>query len=386
MSTTLTFSPYAWMKLQYMCHKGDTEVAGFGVTSKEDRLHVVDFKLIPQISSMASFEFEDKGYADYIDDSIEAGKDPENFLRIWIHTHPGSSPTPSDVDESTLSEKFNRFPWIIMFILARGGDTYARMRILPHEKTNLIVPSMDITMDVTVSWKRNKDDLIRVVTAEDEWEKEYTDNIKQRRYSSQAWSGKIWSPASYGPYSQQNQPVSYTPTHEGRLSKKMRKKLAREQALRQAYYDDHSGYVMHSGGVVDQDQPELSDSQRDTSYMGIQQDSGQIVLPSAKDLQADMETRQSSLYIPEVDPDLLSEEEWQAYVEARGHLKTYDEPLDPEELMMLNNEHKELSDSSQDIFEEVQLMSPNEMDKLVDKKASNPAEIDDEAAWAEILL
>src|SRR5437870_2317239 len=87
----LTFAPLAWLKLQYLCHAGDTEVGGF------------------------------------CEASVDAGLTPDRFARVWLHTHPGSSVTPSGTDEDTFARVFGRCDWAVMFILGRTGRTSARL-------------------------------------------------------------------------------------------------------------------------------------------------------------------------------------------------------------------------------------------------------------------
>lgn len=67
--------------------------------------------------------------ADFFEDRVEAGLAPERFARLWIHTHPGHSPQPSGLDEETFDRVFGRCNWSVMFILARGGSTYCRLRV-----------------------------------------------------------------------------------------------------------------------------------------------------------------------------------------------------------------------------------------------------------------
>ena len=38
----LVFAPLAWLKLQYLCHAGPTEVAGFGLSHPDDPLYLED--------------------------------------------------------------------------------------------------------------------------------------------------------------------------------------------------------------------------------------------------------------------------------------------------------------------------------------------------------
>ena len=66
--------------------------------------------------------------AEFFDEQIDAGRRPEQFGRIWIHTHPGDSAQPSHVDEETFSRVFGPCDWAVMFILAREGETYCRLR------------------------------------------------------------------------------------------------------------------------------------------------------------------------------------------------------------------------------------------------------------------
>jgi len=124
----LRWTPYAWAKLLYLCHRGDTEIAGFGVSADNDPLLIVDMALIPQQANAVHVCFEDDAVADYFDSQIDAGRKPYQFARVWAHTHPGDSANPSPTDEATFSRVFGACDWAIMFILARNGATYARLR------------------------------------------------------------------------------------------------------------------------------------------------------------------------------------------------------------------------------------------------------------------
>ncbi|WP_339688316.1 hypothetical protein [Gimesia maris] len=124
----LRFSPTAWAKLLYLRDYGDTEVGGFGITSDEDLLLVQDLQLVEQTCSLAHVAFDDEAVANFFDDQVDAGLRPEQFGRIWIHTHPGDCPLPSQTDEATFERVFGRSDWAVMFILARTGQTYARLK------------------------------------------------------------------------------------------------------------------------------------------------------------------------------------------------------------------------------------------------------------------
>src|SRR4051794_37508602 len=82
----LTFSALAWLKLQYFCHAGESEIGGFGISAADEHLYIEDFVTVQQIGSMATVEFADSAVADYFDACVDAGLTPEQFARVWIHT------------------------------------------------------------------------------------------------------------------------------------------------------------------------------------------------------------------------------------------------------------------------------------------------------------
>lgn len=116
------------MKLVWMRDRGKHEIAAMGVSSPTDPMLVEDIKVLPQQCSQAFVRFDDIPYSDYMLDCVDAGIPIDRVLRIWIHTHPGDSATPSGTDWETFREKFGRYPWAVMFILAKGGNVSCRFR------------------------------------------------------------------------------------------------------------------------------------------------------------------------------------------------------------------------------------------------------------------
>jgi len=106
----------------------DNEVGGFGITEADDLLFVTDFVLVKQKVTCVTISFEDESVADLFEDQVEAGRQPEQFGRIWLHSHPGDSPEPSCTDESTFARVFGSCDWAIMFIVAQDSKTFARLR------------------------------------------------------------------------------------------------------------------------------------------------------------------------------------------------------------------------------------------------------------------
>jgi proteasome lid subunit RPN8/RPN11 len=126
--TRLRFSPTAWSKLRYLRDYGATEIGAFAICPADDLLYVEDIRLVRQCCSAVSVAFEDTAVAEFFDELVDVGRRPEQFARIWVHTHPGESAQPSQVDEATFVRVFGSCDWSIMFILARAGEIYCRLR------------------------------------------------------------------------------------------------------------------------------------------------------------------------------------------------------------------------------------------------------------------
>jgi len=164
---TIRFSPTVWAKIMYMRDRGNTEIGGFGITPIKDSLFIEDFRLIKQKSSSITCYFDDIGVADHFDNCDDEGLEPCQYARIWIHTHPGSSPCPSKKDEETFKKKFNKCDFKVMFILAKGGNTYCRIRL---ELKNGLFIEKELNMAIDCSGDFDKPE-------RDKWSKEYEQNV-----------------------------------------------------------------------------------------------------------------------------------------------------------------------------------------------------------------
>ena len=136
----LRFSPTAWAKLLFMRDAGDTEVGGFGICWSDDLLLIDDFRLVRQQTTSITVAFDDASVADFYDQQVDSGLAPQQFGRIWIHTHPGKCPEPSHTDEATFARAFGSTDWSVMFILAKGGATYARLKFTVGPGGSLLLP------------------------------------------------------------------------------------------------------------------------------------------------------------------------------------------------------------------------------------------------------
>jgi proteasome lid subunit RPN8/RPN11 len=163
---SLRFTPTAWAKLLFLRDYGDTEVGGFGIAASDDLLLVEDVQLVKQVCSWAHVAFDDESVADFFDQQVDAGRRPEQFARIWVHTHPGDCPRPSMTDEETYARVFGRSDWAVMFILACEGQSYARLRFNVGPRADVMIPTC---VDYTQPFGGCEPD---------GWEQEYLENIQ----------------------------------------------------------------------------------------------------------------------------------------------------------------------------------------------------------------
>jgi len=160
-ASPLRFTPSAWAKLVYLRDFGPTEVGGFGISSRDDLLLVQDVVLVRQSCTAVTVKFADAAVADFFDDQVDQGRLPEEFARIWIHTHPGHSASPSNTDEDTFARSFGEADWAVMFIVAMGGRTYARLRFSAGPGGQIEAP---VEVDFSQTFAGSSPDI---------WEEEY---------------------------------------------------------------------------------------------------------------------------------------------------------------------------------------------------------------------
>jgi len=174
----LRFSPTAWAKLLCFRDQGTTEVGGFGVTPADDLLFIEEFVTVKQEVTEASIAFNDEAVADHFERQVDSGRRPQQFARIWLHTHPGESPHPSGVDEETFSRVFGGCEWAVMFIVAQGGNLYARLRFN-------IGPGGESVIPVSVDYGRPFGP-----SDHDAWKTEYEANIIREKHPHGGFFGE----------------------------------------------------------------------------------------------------------------------------------------------------------------------------------------------------
>src|SRR5688572_7481940 len=73
----LRLTPYAWAKLLNLRDLGSTEVGGFGISAADDLLLIEDLCLVKQLCSALTVRFDDEAVADYFDQQVDLGLQPE---------------------------------------------------------------------------------------------------------------------------------------------------------------------------------------------------------------------------------------------------------------------------------------------------------------------
>lgn len=162
---TLHFTPYAWRKLLFFRDCSYNEVGALAVSDKKDPFIIRDLRIPKQAVTPASVDFDMDDVADLYSQLDGEGFSMNEYARIWIHTHPGNSPNPSGTDENTFEANYGKASWAIMFILAKGGKAYARLRL------GKPIP-IQLQMDVAVHWTCPFE-----ATNEVDWAKTYKEKV-----------------------------------------------------------------------------------------------------------------------------------------------------------------------------------------------------------------
>ena len=130
-----------------------------------------DFVTVKQEVTGASVKFDDSAVADYLDAQIDAGRRPEQFMRTWLHSHPGNWADPSQTDEETFARVFGSCDWAVMFIIGRDGKSHARLRFN-------VGPGGQVQIPVEVDYRHPF-----ACSDQKAWQKEYEANVQVETYA-----------------------------------------------------------------------------------------------------------------------------------------------------------------------------------------------------------
>jgi len=103
---------------------------------------------------------------------VDLGRKPEQFARVWLHSHPGDSPEPSAIDEETFQRVFGHCQWAVLFVVAQDNKTYARLRFNVGPGGQILIPT---GIDYGHEFGPSNHEL---------WDAEYIANIKAAEWPS----------------------------------------------------------------------------------------------------------------------------------------------------------------------------------------------------------
>lgn len=101
---------------------------------------MADFVTVKQEVSCVSVKFDDEAVSQFFDQQVDLGRKPEQFARVWLHTHPADSPSPSITDQETFRRVFGGCQWALMCIVAQDNSTYARLSFNVGPGGSILIP------------------------------------------------------------------------------------------------------------------------------------------------------------------------------------------------------------------------------------------------------
>ena len=184
------FTPYAYAKMIYMRDKQANEVSCMAITP--NTLNIIEELYFPRQEVQSAYvDIDEDGLALMCDELAQKGLQPEQFMRIWIHTHPKSmGATPSGRDRQCMEESFSTPDWAIMMIFSQNGESFAELRM---NKPFLMTQKLDIFVDYSSPFPASN---------KAEWDKEYEKNVKPfqhkaTQYNAQNGYGYAWAGGSH---------------------------------------------------------------------------------------------------------------------------------------------------------------------------------------------
>jgi len=168
--TMLRFTPEAYLHWQFLCHNGPTEASAFGITDKDDSLLVRSLWVPKQECTVAFTSIDDDSMIDF----YEWADDNGQVGRVWLHTHPSMSATPSGTDEETFKEKFGECNIAVMGILSRTNDSSARVKYKVGGGNSFEIP-------IKVLWSEFPDQILNLAEKMKVWKDEYAAKVTEKQ-------------------------------------------------------------------------------------------------------------------------------------------------------------------------------------------------------------
>jgi hypothetical protein len=148
----------AWDKLVHLLSK-PTEVGFMGVAYDVGHPLVIDeLVMVKQEATAGQTEFDDDALVAFWKNQQQLGRQPIQFGRVWVHTHPRGVDGPSSHDEQTFKRIFGTYNWAIMLIITKEAKYFCRLRVT--------APGVAIDKDIPVEILTEQKDTT-------EWDAEY---------------------------------------------------------------------------------------------------------------------------------------------------------------------------------------------------------------------
>lgn len=148
--SSLILSSNAYEKLLWFRNQKDTEVGAMGISLPDDPLHICDFSFLPQECTSVSTDFDPEAQDAWMDEMmIDKKLSPEQFTRVWAHTHPSQSASPSGTDWDTFQEIMGNMPWGVMLILGTSNEFSCVFRV---KEQMLNMPVLTTPHEVNSDW------------------------------------------------------------------------------------------------------------------------------------------------------------------------------------------------------------------------------------------
>ena len=128
-----------------------------GISDPKDPLHIVDFAFLPQECTSVSTDFDEDAQNAWMEEMmIEKKLNPDQFTRVWAHTHPSQSASPSSTDWETFQEIMGNMPWGVMLILGTSNEFSCVFRV---KEQMLNIPVLTAPQEINPEWAKELENI-----------------------------------------------------------------------------------------------------------------------------------------------------------------------------------------------------------------------------------
>jgi len=133
---------------------------GVAEVKNDGSILVKELHILKQISDWASCEITKDGFLQYDRMMEERKLEPHQYGRVWLHTHPGKSATPSKTDWENF-RRFQDYGWALMLILASDWTATGHLWIRDsYSAVGSVVP-VDVALVLDPPWLIQEDDWLK---------------------------------------------------------------------------------------------------------------------------------------------------------------------------------------------------------------------------------